>query len=161
MCGREDISARILDLGNSWRWVVSLTPRLLYPLGKEPPMPIGKESGWAPEAVSTTWRRERSFPYRDSNSNPSVVQPVASRYTECAITVPLYVVVVTKMNYNCVLYNSDLHTWNLHVKFLPSFPNLLVSLPWIIPCSTLFEQNRRRKSLGPSFEYNEQPIQIT
>jgi hypothetical protein len=29
--------------------------------------------------------KENSLPYRDSNSDPSVVQPVASRYTDCAI----------------------------------------------------------------------------
>jgi hypothetical protein len=32
-----------------------------------------------------TWRRENCCPYRDSKSDPSVVQPVASPYTECAI----------------------------------------------------------------------------
>jgi hypothetical protein len=36
------------------------------------------EVGWTPEPVWTTWRRENSWPYRDSKSNPSVVQPVAS-----------------------------------------------------------------------------------
>jgi hypothetical protein len=30
-------------------------------------------------------RREKSRPYRDSNSNLSAVQPVANRYTDCAI----------------------------------------------------------------------------
>jgi hypothetical protein len=33
----------------------------------------------------TTWRGEKYCPYRDSNSYPSAVQPVASRYTDCAI----------------------------------------------------------------------------
>jgi hypothetical protein len=32
-----------------------------------------------------TWRREDSWLYSDSNSGPSVVQPVASRYTDYAI----------------------------------------------------------------------------
>jgi hypothetical protein len=31
------------------------------------------------------WRRENSRPYRDSNSNLPVVQPVASRYTDYAV----------------------------------------------------------------------------
>jgi hypothetical protein len=35
----------------------------------------------APEPVWTAWRRENSWSYRDSNSDPAVVQPVASRYT--------------------------------------------------------------------------------
>jgi hypothetical protein len=31
-----------------------------------------------------TWRRENTLPYWDSNSDPAVVQPVASRYTDYA-----------------------------------------------------------------------------
>jgi hypothetical protein len=54
------------------------------PPGKESPVPIGYEAGWAPEPVCTTWRRENSLTYRGSNSDPSVVQPVASRYTDYA-----------------------------------------------------------------------------
>jgi hypothetical protein len=53
--------------------------------GKHPPVPVGYEVGCTPELAWTTWRRENSCPYRDSNSDPSVVQPVASRYTEYAI----------------------------------------------------------------------------
>jgi hypothetical protein len=37
------------------------------------------------ELVWMTWRRENSLPYWDLNSDPSVVQPVASRYTNYAI----------------------------------------------------------------------------
>jgi hypothetical protein len=36
-----------------------------------------------------TWRKENSRPYRDSNSDPSVVQPVASHYTDFSIPAPL------------------------------------------------------------------------
>jgi hypothetical protein len=43
------------------------------------------EAGWAPEPVWKTWRRKNSWPYRDWNSDLSVVQPVASRYTDYAI----------------------------------------------------------------------------
>jgi hypothetical protein len=58
------------------------------PPKKEPPVPIGWEVGWAPEPVWTTWRREDSWSYLDSNSNPSLVQRVASRFTDCAIPAP-------------------------------------------------------------------------
>jgi hypothetical protein len=32
-----------------------------------------------------TWRSENSCPHRDSSSDPLIVQPVDSRYTDCAI----------------------------------------------------------------------------
>jgi hypothetical protein len=42
--------------------------------------------GWVdPRAGQDDWRRENSWSYRDSNSDPSIVQSVASRYTDCAI----------------------------------------------------------------------------
>jgi hypothetical protein len=67
-------------------WVVSFTPRPLYPRGKTPPpsVPLGQEAGWAPEPVWTTWRRQNYWPYRDSNSDPSVMKPVDSRCTDYA-----------------------------------------------------------------------------
>jgi hypothetical protein len=40
----------------------------------------GWEVGCTSEPIWTIWRRENSWPYRDSNSDLSVVQPVASRY---------------------------------------------------------------------------------
>jgi hypothetical protein len=46
--------------------VVSFTPRLLYPPGKNPP--TYWISGWVdPEPVWTLWNRDKSYPYRDSN----------------------------------------------------------------------------------------------
>jgi hypothetical protein len=34
--GSGDLAPRILDLGTRWRWVVSFTPRPLYPQGNSP-----------------------------------------------------------------------------------------------------------------------------
>jgi hypothetical protein len=42
----------------------------------------------APEQVWPIWGRENSWPSRDSSSDPSVVQPVASRYTYYATPGP-------------------------------------------------------------------------
>jgi hypothetical protein len=41
------------------------------------------EAGWAPEPVWTTWISGNSWPYRESNSDPSVIRPLASHYTDC------------------------------------------------------------------------------
>jgi hypothetical protein len=59
--------------------VVSFTPRLLYLRGKGQQYLLD----WTPKPVWTIWRSENSWPYRDTNSYPSVVQPEASRYTDC------------------------------------------------------------------------------
>jgi hypothetical protein len=42
-------------------------------------VPIGEETGWAPESVWTLWRRERLLHLRESNPDSSAVQPVAHR----------------------------------------------------------------------------------
>jgi hypothetical protein len=68
--------------------MVAFTLRPHYLRGKAPGTHwIG--GGWAPEPVRTMWRRENSWPYRDSNSDPSVVQPIASCYINYAIQVGL------------------------------------------------------------------------
>jgi hypothetical protein len=53
--GSGYINPYFLDLGTSWRQVVSFTPRPLYPLEKRPPVDIGCEIGWTPEPVWKTF----------------------------------------------------------------------------------------------------------
>jgi hypothetical protein len=53
----------------------------LYPR-EEAPGTHWIETGWVPKPVWMLRRRENSYPYRDSNSDPSVVHPVASLYAE-------------------------------------------------------------------------------
>jgi hypothetical protein len=54
--------------------------------GEKASVTIGWEAGWAPEPDWTMWRSENSFPQWNTNSDPLVVQPAASRYTNCAIS---------------------------------------------------------------------------
>jgi hypothetical protein len=57
-----------------------------YPWGKSPRYPLVRRLG-GPQSRSGR-RGENSWLYRDSNSEPSVVQTVSSRYTDCAIPAP-------------------------------------------------------------------------
>jgi hypothetical protein len=71
-------------------WVVSFTPQPLYSRRKSTPYPFDRRLS-GPQCRSwTLWRRENSWSYRDSNTDPSVVRPVASRHTDCAIAAPLH-----------------------------------------------------------------------
>jgi hypothetical protein len=72
------------------------------PPDEKPAVLIGYEARWAPEPVWTTWRSKNSCPHQDSNSDPSVVQPVASRCTDCAIPVNCSIILLnTELSYPC------------------------------------------------------------
>jgi hypothetical protein len=43
--GSEGIAPLILWLGTRWRWMVSFTPRSLYPQGKSPWYPVDRRLG--------------------------------------------------------------------------------------------------------------------
>jgi hypothetical protein len=75
------------DLDSSWRWVSGqLHSQAALPGGKEPLYTL--RTRWVPEPIWTTWRKENSWHYRDSNFDPSVVQPVISCSTDCATAAP-------------------------------------------------------------------------
>jgi hypothetical protein len=97
-----------LDLGTSWSWVVSYTLRPFYLWGKSTWYPLYTRMA-GPQ--NWTWRRENSCPCRDSSSDPSVVQPVGSRYINCAIPAPLKLVI-----------RSNNEQWNVccWVKLIPN-----------------------------------------
>jgi hypothetical protein len=71
-----------LDLSTSWRWVVSFTPVPLYPWGNGPRYPLNRRLG-GPHSRSG-WREVTILDPTGTNFGPSIVQPVASRYTDWA-----------------------------------------------------------------------------
>jgi hypothetical protein len=77
--GSGGIAPRIFNLGTRWRWVVSFTPPPLYPQGKSPWYPLDKRLG-EPQS-----RSGHSGEEKNSQSlpgyEPSIIQPVAQRYT--------------------------------------------------------------------------------
>jgi hypothetical protein len=72
--GSGGITPLIIDLGTRWRWVVSFTPRPLYPQGKSSWYPFGKRLG------GRWWREKfpapagnRTLQHRSSNLYPSAI----------------------------------------------------------------------------------------
>jgi hypothetical protein len=54
-------------------------PGQLHALGKEPPVPIVQEAGWAPEPAWTLWSGEKSL--SSARERTSAIQFKAHRYT--------------------------------------------------------------------------------
>jgi hypothetical protein len=77
--GNGCIDPHFLDLGINWNRVVSFMSQPLYPRYQ-----LDKRLG-GPQRLSGR-RGENSWPYWDSNSDPSVVLSVVNRYTDYAIT---------------------------------------------------------------------------
>jgi hypothetical protein len=87
--GEWSIDPHFLELGTSWRSVVSFTPRPIYSRGKSPRYPVDRRLG-GPQSRSGRHGEVKILDTTgDSNSDPSVVQPVASRYTDYSIPIPV------------------------------------------------------------------------
>jgi hypothetical protein len=54
-------STRFLDLGTSWKWMVSFTPRPLYPRGKSPRYPLDRRLG-GPQSQSGRYEEVKIIP---------------------------------------------------------------------------------------------------
>jgi hypothetical protein len=77
--GSVDIAPRILDLGTRWRWVVSFTPRPLYPQGKSPRYPLDRRLGGPQSRSGRSGEEKNSKPL--PGLEPPVIQPVVQLYT--------------------------------------------------------------------------------
>jgi hypothetical protein len=72
ICGVNVLEPRILDLGTSWRRVISFTTRSLY--SGESAHDTQWIGDWVrPSTDLDDGRGEKTWPYRDLNSDPSAV----------------------------------------------------------------------------------------
>jgi hypothetical protein len=83
--GSGSIPPRILDLGTRWRWVVSFTPRPLYPQRKRPWYPLGELQS----RFGRGGEKKNSQPL--PGLEPPIIQPVAQRYSTELSRAMLYV----------------------------------------------------------------------
>ena len=68
------IATLSLNLDTTWKLAVKFGPQQIC-LREITPIPIEKEVGWAPELVSTFWRKKNFFP--PAGFDPRTVQPKA------------------------------------------------------------------------------------
>jgi hypothetical protein len=81
-------------------------------LGCFPPWERASVNHWVGDGVGPKTcledvERRKSCSYRDSNCGPSTVQPVATRYTDCAILAPI------PYKYYILRLKVDIHVLNL------------------------------------------------
>jgi hypothetical protein len=69
----------ILNLGTRWRWMVSFTPRPLYPREKSPWYPLDRRLGGPKGRFGRGGENKNSLPL------PGIVQPVASHFNNRVI----------------------------------------------------------------------------
>jgi hypothetical protein len=84
--GSGGIAPLIIDPGTRWRWVVGFTPRPLYPQEKSPWYPLDRRLGGPRAVLDAVVKRKIPSSSRESNPRTPIVQPVAQRYTDWAIT---------------------------------------------------------------------------
>jgi hypothetical protein len=77
--GSGGIAPCILDLGSRWRWVVSFTPRPLYPQGKRPWYPLDRRMGGPQNWSGRGGEEKNSSPL--PGLEPPIIQPIAQRCT--------------------------------------------------------------------------------
>jgi len=85
--GIRGITPLILTLSTIWRWVVSITPWLLLPWGRNPTA-IGCECRWAPRA-SLDVLEKRKFSCLCQYSNPGPSSLKTSHYSDYTVLVSL------------------------------------------------------------------------
>jgi hypothetical protein len=79
--GSGCIDPRFLDLGTSWSWVVSFTPRQFHLWGRSPWYPLGRMGG--PQRCFGRYGVGKSL--ASTENWTQAVQSVARRYTDWAI----------------------------------------------------------------------------
>jgi hypothetical protein len=91
------------DLGTRW-WVVSFTPRPLYPQGKSPWLPLDRRLG-GPQGLSGRGGEEKNSSRSESNPRTPIVQPVAQRYTNWVMFHKRF------FNSSCSFHSYDTVQW--------------------------------------------------
>jgi hypothetical protein len=131
-CGSRSIAPRILDLSTRWRWVVGFTPRPLCPQGKSPGIHwIGCSVGLR-AVLDAVVKTKIPSPRRESRTRTPIVQPIAQRYTDRAITA------VVKVKVKLSLYLTEHHAMKTYWGcggIAPRILDLGTRWRWVVSCT--------------------------
>ena len=84
--GNGGIAPRSLKLGTSWRWLVTMTPRPLYPWRKRFLYPLNRRRVGEPQRRCRTFGEQINLFYVPG-LEPRAVYPVVCQYANCGIPV--------------------------------------------------------------------------
>jgi hypothetical protein len=123
------IDPHFLDLGTNWRWVVSFTPRPLYPWEKSPRYPLDRMLG-GPQSHSGRHGEEKILDLTGTRTPTySVVQTVASRYTDYVIPAPNYSITLLQWWNYAYLIGSYMDNYKLNIWFKTNFYFIITIIP--------------------------------
>ena len=113
--GSRGIAILLLDHGTRWGWGVSTTPRSLF-IPRKDPLSIVQEARWTPVSV---WTGAQNL--APPEFDPRTVQPLASRYTDCAT----WFTFERRLSSNSGPYLLHrLHVWRTFQNSTPSCNNI-------------------------------------
>jgi hypothetical protein len=136
VCGSGGIDPRFLNLGTSW-WPVSFKPRPIYPRRKSPRYPLDRRLGGSQNLSGRRGEEKILGPTGTRTLSSSVVQPVASRHTDCAIIILPFFSAYT-------VYWSCIFLWS-HLTL-----NMLLLHVTLLRLLTLINLGASEESLQPS-----------
>jgi hypothetical protein len=136
-CGNRGIAPLILNLGNRWKWLVSFTPRPLYPQGKSPWHPLDRRLMGPRAVLEAVVKKKIPSPRGESYPRTPTVQPIGQHYTDWAITA-----LATK-TYPCLTKHRDTETYGGD----PGILNVCTRWQWAVSFTPrpIYSQGKSRR----------------
>jgi hypothetical protein len=139
--GSGGIAPRILDLGTRCMWVVSFTPRSLYPQGKSPWYPLDRRLSGPQSRSGRGVKRKIPSSRRESNPRTPIVKSIVQRYTD---TVLMYLRFYEYFLF-VELYRPEIYDWILTLLFLQNHFSRKYHAWTLIPTCTSHVTRRQKK----------------
>jgi hypothetical protein len=150
MKGIGGIAPRILNLGTGWRWVVSFTPRPLYPRGKSSWYTLDRRLGGSRTRSGRGRKEKNSQPLPELE--PPIIQPVVHRHTTALsqlLKLFLYLIKYHAMKTCPLLNHHAVKTQWGSGGIAPRILNLVTRWRWVVSFTPRPLYPRGKSSLFP------------